>query len=124
MNLALILGLFRYLGGIKTAAWSRTERSWIPVILPPRYIRPDVETPTQALKRLAVPVLSLSKQMECPSRTRTPTAFVGLSGHRLSGRLPNLSHSKIPPTLFPLFIFAKSWAKISFNRQSHENTGM
>jgi cellulose synthase/poly-beta-1,6-N-acetylglucosamine synthase-like glycosyltransferase len=27
MNLALILGLFRYLGGIKTAAWSRTERS-------------------------------------------------------------------------------------------------
>ncbi len=27
MNLALILGLFRYLGGIKNAAWSRTERS-------------------------------------------------------------------------------------------------
>lgn len=27
MNLALILGLFRYFGGIKTAAWCRTERS-------------------------------------------------------------------------------------------------
>jgi biofilm PGA synthesis N-glycosyltransferase PgaC len=27
MNTALFLGFFRYLGGIKTAAWSRTERS-------------------------------------------------------------------------------------------------
>ncbi|NLG16617.1 MAG: hypothetical protein GX556_04725, partial [Fibrobacter sp.] len=26
MNFALILGFFRYLGGIKSAAWSRTDR--------------------------------------------------------------------------------------------------